>query len=134
MVLRPGHQAVPVKPAEQEPGGYGSDVYTLAAELFRRPPALQQPAHLLLAGAAEVSLRNRQGTLIAAPRFVEQYCGARDAATDPHGFDVGIAVSAVAAMSARGLAIGVLIQMTLARQVVVDANDARRARVVEKPG
>src|SRR5687767_13484962 len=52
-----GQERVPVHRAEQRPDGHGPDVRPFLAQLLRTVPDLDEPAELLVAGAAVVRFR-----------------------------------------------------------------------------
>jgi hypothetical protein len=124
----------PPRDAERRPNGDRAKVRTLVADGLGRPPDLEQPAELLLARAAVVRLRDREGATETIPCFLEQGSRPRRPLDeDPGREDVRVTILAVAAVRVGRVELLALIQEALAREVVVQPDDVGRARVLEEP-
>src|SRR4029079_8920238 len=97
----------------------------------RRTRALGEPADLLFAGTPEVDLGHRDGNPVAVPGRGDVSLVAGDAfGPRPHGVRVGVGLHAVAAVQRRRIAGEVLVEIPIAGEVVVQAEDVWRNRSV----
>jgi hypothetical protein len=79
------------------------EIDPVGADRARLPPDLGQPADLVLAGATEVSLGDRQLTPVARPRLAQEGADAVDALpADADRLDIDVLVAAVATRRSAG--------------------------------
>src|SRR5690606_31195651 len=91
------------------------------------------PAKLLFARAAHMGFRDGDGQPIALPGLDEQrFDSWRRNVRNADRLHVGVNVTAVAAVKRRREPLAVVVQVPIARDVVVDPDDVRRARGLAK--
>ena len=81
-----------------------------------------------------MDLGDRERPAIALPGFGEDGLMARDGAARTNRLDVDVRVAAVATGADARVQIEPIIEPSIARQVVVEADDLRWTRVVDEPG
>lgn len=124
-----GQQAVPVVAAEQCPRRYREHLAARGACLGRGLPRIVQTAQLLLARAADVHLGEGERYAVALPGRREHFPAAVGAGQHAHRLDVRVALAGVAAPGGARVRAELLIEVAVAGDVVVDADDIRRTRL-----
>ena len=127
-------QGVPVYGADERPHRDSLDRAAGATEVAGGLPDVMQPPQLLVAGAAMVGLRDCQGPLVAIPYFgkARLRAGLPVRQVDAHGFCIGVAVTSVPASQIAGVGLDVGVEVTLAREIVVDPDEVRGAFALGK--
>ena len=88
---------------------------------------------MLFSRASGVGFGHRQRQLIALPRL-RKHTTVRRGVTcgDANGVNVRVRVASVSAMTVLWIGADALVEIPVTRQVVIQADDVRRARLVEK--
>ena len=134
MAGQTGDQRVPVGRPEDCPGRDGSHRRSLFASGHRANPGIAKPAHLLFAGAAKVSLGDRQRHAVALPGLHEHPGVTSNADTlDPGRFHVGILLAAVAPVHGRWILLDAIVEEAVTGDVVVQADHRRSDGVAREP-
>jgi hypothetical protein len=122
-------QGSPVHRAEQAPDRHGPDIHALFLQAFRRVPDFAKPAHALdhFRGAV-MGFGNRQRQPIALPRLPQPRLRTQGARwrNDAYRFHIRIAVTSVPAGELMRIALPRMVQIAVADEIVVDADDVRR--------
>jgi hypothetical protein len=127
----PGEQGVPVVGPEERPGGHRLDASPGGPEGLGHPPRLRQPPHLLLACAAIVALRHRDGDVVASGNLRHRPLEApRRRHEHADGLHVGEAFEGVRAAPLGGVGLAPMIQEAVAGEIVIDPEHLRRKRVI----
>src|SRR3954470_23194995 len=128
------YQAVPVEGAEQRPDGESADVGSFGPRALGCAPHRRQPAQLIVARRVDVRLGDGKRQPVALPCLVQEHF---ESAGRMHetacGLDIGKALGALPAAVVLGIVMLVLVEVALAGDVVIDADDVRRTRIVGEP-
>jgi hypothetical protein len=131
-----GDHAIPVVGADQRPGGDGAQVHPAGPKFLRVLPHLDEPADLFIARGAVVAFGDRDRPLVPFPRLFQQSGHAERRVLEvAHRIHVHVRHARAVAEIAVGerpvhVPLEAVVQQALARQVMVDADDVRRAWIV----
>src|SRR5947209_5334286 len=126
-------QAVPIKCAEERPRCDRANVSSFSAQRLRCVPNFTEPAQLFFARATEMRFGHGNRQTVAVAGFAQQWRRSRDALeTSTDGSDIGVTIAPVSAICLRRMIAQVLVEIPLARDVVIDPDDVRRAGVLIK--
>ena len=135
MAFLPGYEAVPIVRAEQRPRGDRLDLRAAMQRPQRAMPDISEPADLIVDVGPVVDFRDGDGNSIAAPGFSDNLLRAGDALqASSDGFNVGVNLSAVSPNALQWVVLDLMIEITVAGQVIVDAKDIGRAGVLAEEG
>jgi hypothetical protein len=127
-------QGAPVHRAEQRPQGHRSQIDTLGTHLLGRLPHLDEPTQLLVARAAVMDLGDHHRGAVALPGLAQPRRRTDVAGEMRHAdrLEVEVAVAAISAGLVARIEIKPLVEIALAGQIMVDADDVGRGAAVEE--
>ncbi len=126
--LAPGQQRTPVHHSEYRPQGHRAQVDAFSPRRFGFRPDLVQPPHLLVARAAMVHFGDDDRDIVAVPRFLQAEARAEllGQLGDANRLNVDVSLMSVRAGLNVGETFDTVIEVALARQIMVEADQVRR--------
>src|SRR3954469_10270850 len=128
-----GEQRAPAERAEQRPGRNRADIDAPRAQQHRCIPRFGEPAHLLLACAAELGFGNGDRQSVSVPRLLDETLVTGNSVLQrPYRFHIGVAFATISPDLLAGVELQTMIEKSLAGEVVVEAEHVRNTGSIEK--